>query len=141
MDIIDNKANVDIWHINYAPELIRTNILSPEEIRRGDEFKFAKHKNMFLAYRSAMREILSRYAYTAPEKLSFEQNKYGKPIFVGKYKDIKFNLSHSHKQAILGVTMDCDLIGVDIEKHDSILHFDSIIKKFIVNKIFKTMFY
>jgi 4'-phosphopantetheinyl transferase len=61
--------------------------------------------------RGFLRYILSRYLETKPERLKFSYGEYGKPALDGR---LHFNMSHSHRVALLAITEDRQ-IGVDVE--------------------------
>lgn len=95
-----------------APSLLLKykELLSPDEIKRHDRFKFEKVKTNFLITRALVRTTLSKYLGSKPEDLEFEINSFGKPSLKG----ISFNLSHTDGLIALGVTKN-KLIGIDTE--------------------------
>jgi 4'-phosphopantetheinyl transferase len=68
-----------------------------------------------------MRGILANYLKADPLRLEFIAGQNGKPAFApdSAWREVKFNLSHSHQAALLAVALGRD-VGVDIEyvKHD-----------------------
>ena len=90
--------------------------LDPDEADRARRFHFEKHRRGFVVGRGFLREVLGRYLDAKPESLQFAYGAYGKPALDGEHKStrLRFNMSHSHNLALLGVTEDNE-IGVDVE--------------------------
>lgn len=85
--------------------------LEPDELQRAERFHFEKHRSSFVVGRGFLRYVLSRYLETEPEALKFSYGEYGKPALDGR---LHFNMSHSHRVALLAITEDRQ-IGVDVE--------------------------
>lgn len=87
-------------------------LLIIDEKERAGRFHFDKHRNHYIAARGQMRRILSLYLNKDSESINFSYNEFGKPFL--ENKSLYFNISHSHKLALLAVNLIFDL-GVDIE--------------------------
>lgn len=102
----------DFWsEVNFFRQL-----LSPDELARGDRFKFVTDQINFICTRGIARCILAKYLGYAPTDLKFIYTEKGKPFFADHFNhvDINFNISHSKNLAVYGITQ-ANLIGVDIE--------------------------
>jgi 4'-phosphopantetheinyl transferase len=106
-------------------------ILSIDEIYRADNFHFEKDRNRFIISRGILREILFNYIEIPPNNILFSYSEYGKPFIMEKQNqdNINFNLSHSDKMMLVGITHKFD-IGVDIEKMKMIYNMEDIICRY-----------
>jgi 4'-phosphopantetheinyl transferase len=114
IDIWTFPLDASLWEAVELP-------ISAGERARGRRFRFPVHQRRFLAARSGVRLILSRYTGISADRLRFENGPAGKPELVGVA--LSFNLSHSDELAALAVARD-GLIGIDIERtgrHDDLL--------------------
>jgi 4'-phosphopantetheinyl transferase len=114
------SGTVHIWQIGLSlpEERIQScrELLSEDEVQRAGRFYFDRDRNHFIAARTAMRSILARYLNLAPREIAFRYGEKGKPELASDLEEsgLRFNLSHSHEQAMFAVTRHCS-IGVDIE--------------------------
>lgn len=111
---------VHIWHIDLAQPAdqihLYRNLLSADENQRADCFHFDRHRNRFIAAHAALRTILARYLGCTACDLAFSCGAKGKHDLGSGFAEsgLKFNLSHSEDQAVLGVALN-SCIGADIE--------------------------
>lgn len=89
--------------------------LSRDEHERLDRYRFERDRRRFLLRRGLLRELLSRYVGTAPGRLAFVHNAFGKPSLPDS--DLRFNLSHSHGLALFAVARGRE-VGCDVERRD-----------------------
>lgn len=99
---------IHLWSIDLDAEG-QPEMLTRDEQARAGRFRFPIDRRRFIAGRSALRLILTRYL-AGP--VAFTYTPAGKPMLPGA--GISFNLAHSGKFAIAGVASETAL-GVDIE--------------------------
>lgn len=101
--------------------------LSQDEVERANRFRFDRDRTRFVQSRGSLRHILSRYIGTAPQALTFTYSPHGKPSLAA-FPHLSFNLSHSGDMALCAVTRH-RRVGVDVEQHRHITHFDSLSRR------------
>jgi 4'-phosphopantetheinyl transferase len=129
---IDEQV-VDLWLIQLN-DVVRdldslSGFLSIDELERAARFKFDKDRQLFVGAHVALRSILSRYLRQNPEQLEFIEGSNGKPHLAEPSERIEFNLSHSHRKALLAVALGRE-IGVDIEYVKRNFQFEEIAERF-----------
>ena len=87
-------------------------LLSEDELKRANRFKFEKHRNQFITGRGYLRIILGKYLNESPVGINFSYFDKGKPYIDGN--PLKFNLAHSGGKAVYALTMNNE-VGVDLE--------------------------
>lgn len=91
------------------------NYLSSEENKHATEFKDTKLATRYRIAHAALRLILSQFINIPGQKILFEHTHNGKPLIAASQNSsLKFNLSHSHERALVGICINNE-IGVDIE--------------------------
>src|SRR4051812_42086336 len=80
-DALLENGEVNVWlaDLNVARIGQFQTGLSPDEQERATRFQFEKDRAQYIIARGILRSILARYLQTAPEKLRFRYNQYGKP--------------------------------------------------------------
>lgn len=127
-----NDSRIDLWQFSLEHEFTHfERVLNSEEQARADRFYFSRHKRRFATGRSMMRVILSRYLNTAPERLEFTYNTYGKPEVINAQK-LQFNISHTDDLALLAIGKGFPM-GVDIELY-SARPYDGIARSLFSNQ-------
>lgn len=113
-DCVLRAEQIDIWQYPLDMDFKSAHsLLSFEEQKRANNYHFAHHQARFTQARAMLRLILSKYTQINPKKISWIENKYGKPQLY-PCSDLHFNLSHSKNMAILAIGKYYPL-GVDIE--------------------------
>lgn len=112
--------HIDIWRT--ALDLPRqqidkyASVLSPDELARVERFKLERKQREYIISRGLLRRVLSHVLKQDPSLFEFEYSDHDKPhLAVNRHgKPVQFNLSHSHEQTLIAVTLE-HLIGVDVE--------------------------
>ncbi|HXM48075.1 MAG TPA: 4'-phosphopantetheinyl transferase superfamily protein [Pyrinomonadaceae bacterium] len=112
---------VHLWRANLqvpAGDLARLHgLLSPDERARAKSYRFERDRERFIVARGFLRTILGLYLDCGPAALHFNYAEHGKPSLadpVCEDASLNFNLAHSGKLAIYGITRRRAL-GVDLE--------------------------
>lgn len=112
---------VDVWkcRLDISDGQVTTlfKLLSDEEHVRAERLKIPGKRNQFVITRGRLRQIIAGLLDLDPRDFKFEYTSHGKPFLARDWQghELVFNVSHSYKMAIIGVTLDRQL-GVDIEK-------------------------
>ena len=109
---------VHIWNIDVDFDANKVlpyeNILSTDEKKRANRFKFESDRIVYETARVVLRLLSSKYLKTNPEEIQFNYNEFGKPFFKDD-TSLRFNVSHSGERIALAFCHNHE-IGVDIEK-------------------------
>ncbi len=89
-------------------------LLTPEECKKQQRYKFAKDRHDALVTRAFIRDLLSYYADIAPQDWRFDIGDKDKPEIVNPPLPLRFNISHTKNLIICAVTLNDD-IGCDVE--------------------------
>ncbi len=105
-------------------------LLSSDEQIRADRFRFAQHRQRFIAGRGILRSLLGRYLQIAPDQLQFTYSEKGKPSLANQR--LQFNVAHSQGLALYAVALDRP-VGVDLEQIRAIADLDSLTQRFFTS--------
>jgi 4'-phosphopantetheinyl transferase len=128
-------GEIHIWQIDLdLPESdlgALSATLQPEERQRAARFRFAVHRNRFIARRGQLRQILGSYLGEAAPALRFEQGPHGKPHVLRSLPgdDLHFNLSDAGPLALIAVTHAAS-VGIDVEIAHPDLDIQSLAERF-----------
>lgn len=91
-------------------------LLSDDERRRADGFRFEKDRGHYVVARGTLRLILGGCLSRPPARLRFSYNAFGKPFLADESAagGLRFSLSHSRGMALYALTRGRE-IGVDVE--------------------------
>lgn len=91
--------------------------LAPDELHRARRFRFHKDRDRFVAARSLLRAILSRYLNADPARLRFSYGPNGKPYLADTTDGdgLSFNLSRRDGLALYAITRGRE-VGIDLER-------------------------
>ncbi|MFL6417179.1 MAG: 4'-phosphopantetheinyl transferase family protein [Bryobacteraceae bacterium] len=133
-------ANVHLWRVLLDVVAADIDCLSADERARADKLIHVQHRNRFVAMRSAVRSILSRYLETTPDSIAFAYAEKGKPsISKGQNNlDLRFNLSHSGGIGLLAITVGRE-VGVDVETRQEVLDFMAVARRFFAAREYREL--
>jgi 4'-phosphopantetheinyl transferase len=89
--------------------------LSHDEIERAARIRHPTVQRRWIAARSIVRHILSKYVNRPPKAIRFLYDIYQKPHLDCPELAIQFNISHTEERMVCGITHHLP-IGIDIEK-------------------------
>jgi 4'-phosphopantetheinyl transferase len=128
-----NDNVVEVWIVDLLASRERVEhafqLLSDDERRRAEQFRFSVHRDRFVMARASLRRILARYLQVEPTQLAFKYSEYGKPSLVTPQTDIHFNASRSHERALIACVRERE-IGVDNERIRRDLDVDDLAQRF-----------
>lgn len=114
------SQEVHLWrcNLNLDPESVDHcwKILDAAEQQRADRFQFEQHRRRFIVARATLKSLIGKYLKIAATSVQFVLSDRGKPSLAPTIPSggLRFNLSHSHEQALYGFVCDRN-IGVDLE--------------------------
>lgn len=116
---VPGRERMDVWRVELPRQMTGQSwrrILAEEELMRAGRFAFEKDRAAYITTRRTLRTLLGRYLQIAPQEIRFVYSAFGKPALDPRCHDaaLRFNVSHSHRFALLAFSSDADL-GVDIE--------------------------
>lgn len=106
-------------------------LLDAYERSRVERLRFKRHKNHFIASHAGLRRCLSAVTGQAPDALKIVGPEHEKPQLVRRHPDKAacfFNLSHSGRIALVGVSQDGP-VGVDVEVLRDLPDVDSVARQ------------
>lgn len=121
-DVVLLDGEVHVWHawLNLpGSDVVRfEQLLSAEEQRRAERFRFNRDRRRFIVARGSLRAILSRYVRQDPDQLRLAYSSRGKPSLVMPSHSqgvLEFNLSRSGDLAVYAVAWGRQ-VGIDVER-------------------------
>jgi 4'-phosphopantetheinyl transferase len=111
-----------VWRIDLNGP--RASLLSAGEQRRAEAMTHPEKRAHFVAARSALRVILSRYMGQSPESLPITTMAQGKPC-LDLPDALHFNLSHAQGKALVAVARMA--VGIDLEFPRSLRQMDKLV--------------
>lgn len=126
---------VDVWRTRLDLSIDTVNnylaTLSKDERARADRFKARSKRKEFIITRGLLRKTLAQTLDIDPSSLEFDYAEHDKPFLPAATLGvpISFNVSHSHNQALVALTLD-RAIGIDIEKIRQDVSFEKLAARF-----------
>jgi len=108
---------IHVWSVPLDPPAERVaahrRLLSDDEIRRADRFRFDRHRRRYAVGRGVLRTLLGRYLGTDAAAVAFRYGDNDKP-YLADEASLWFNLSNSDELAVVAFGTSAEL-GVDVE--------------------------
>jgi 4'-phosphopantetheinyl transferase len=91
-------------------------LLSADEVERAARFHFERDRRRFIATRSLIRQVLSKYEAVAPAAWRFSKTRYGGPVVLPEPGRLapSFSVSHTRGLIVCAVAREPTL-GIDVE--------------------------
>lgn len=121
-------SDVEIWHVDLDVAPDATALLLDEERERASRFVFAHDGRRWAAARAALRSILGRLLDRPPLDVALAYGPHGKPSLADPAAELRFNLSHSGRYAVVAVTRGRE-VGVDVERLRRISDAEAIVAR------------
>ena len=116
-NLILSEDEAHIWRadldLNECFQSSFLKLLSPDEKKRAEKFRFAKDSQRFIATRGILRSLIGKYLEINPAEISFQYSEFGKPG-IANNNSLQFNISHSQNIALFAFTEKFN-IGIDVE--------------------------
>jgi 4'-phosphopantetheinyl transferase len=115
-----SKDEVHVWRtpVVLPDEFLKSlmDILSDDEKKRAERFRFETDRNRFIASHGALRSVLSLYLMLEPSGIKYSFNSHGKPGLNSELNrgGLKFNISHSYEMALVAVCEGRE-VGIDVQ--------------------------
>jgi 4'-phosphopantetheinyl transferase len=112
------RDEVHVWRssmVEHGVVLARLRpLLSPEEARQAERFRFERDRDRFTIGRAILRLLVGRYQALAAGAVTFSHGPQGKPFLPACGPPLEFNVSHSDDLALFAFARG-RRVGVDIE--------------------------
>jgi 4'-phosphopantetheinyl transferase len=125
-------APLEVTDARYQ-DLART--LASEERRRAEDLPPILARR-FIVARGILRDLLSGFTGTPPQKLKFEYGNAGKPSLADH--DINFNISHSAELGLFAFAPDRP-VGVDVENERPVRRLLDVAQRFMTEDEIRTL--
>ena len=127
-------ATVHLWRAALdaaAPTQPLLDVLSADEVRRAEGYRFVHDRRRFIATRGRLRILLGGYLGIAPAQISLTYGPSGKPEVVTRCTGARlhFNVSRSDDVALFAFALD-RRVGVDVERMRPGIAADPVVEHF-----------
>lgn len=134
--LVLDPGEVHLWRCSLDEprlEVLSQSCLTSEEWARAGNLKMAPIRAQFIAARSLLRHLLSRYLELAPREVPIEYQDGGKPLLAGPFGHLQFNVSHCQGRGLFAFTQ-VGRIGVDLERSRSIPNLEGLVGRFFAER-------
>ena len=131
----DNSPVVETFFAkteDLSPEYsILKNLINSEDKLKAEKLLFVEDRDTYLICHTLLRLVLSRKLKMDPNDIPIVYDKNNKPWLEGN--SLFFNISHTRGAFVFAISQS-SRVGVDLEKTDRSIDFDSIIKRFFCRR-------
>lgn len=110
--------------------------LSPNEVARGERYRFDEPRIRFVRCRRALREILGAAVNQPASALTFSLGVHGKPNLTEN--NLEFSVSHSAEWGVIAVSPS-QPVGVDVERADPRVTYRGLAQRFFSTAEFSAL--
>jgi 4'-phosphopantetheinyl transferase len=105
------RDEIHLWSTEIPLSAAETSILSSDEEKRRDAYRFRRDAESFALSRSFTRRVLAEYAGVPARDLTFVTDRRGKPSIAES--QIRFTVSRTDRWSVLAIADE--RVGVDVE--------------------------
>lgn len=106
------RIEVSVVPVRASPADMLWDVLSDEERRRAERYRFEEDRRRSIVARGTLRMLLGRRLGSDPRRLEFVEGAQGKPALRGG--ELEFNVSHSGDRVAIAIAQGSP-VGIDIE--------------------------
>lgn len=108
-----SEREVQLWLVPLGEGALRLAELTADEQARAERFRCPQARAAFIQARAALRRLLGRYLDLPPLAIVLSYGAQGKPRLGAGMGALQFNVSHSHRLALIAISQAP--VGVDLE--------------------------
>lgn len=135
VELTEKKIHIFLLRLEEYDEKQFYDFLSDDEKERADRLRVELKKKQFIISRSVLRKIISNSINKSHDEIVFSYTEKDKPFIKDKInnKKVEFNISHSEQRILIAVTLH-NRVGIDVEKINAKIDFESLSARFFSNK-------
>jgi 4'-phosphopantetheinyl transferase len=128
-------GTVHIWRaaldVTGSPTQPLLEVLTADEVRRAERYRFARDRALFVATRGRLRILLGGYLDLAPSAVALTYGPSGKPEVATTWTRgrLHFNVSRSDDIALFAFALD-RRVGVDVERVRPAIAAETVVEHF-----------
>jgi 4'-phosphopantetheinyl transferase len=112
-------GRVEVWHMRLPAALptlaSRAAVLSAEERRRAEAFRFDRDRARSVLARGSLRELLGAYLGLPAARVALAIGEHGKPMLADGGTGLQFNSAHAGEVVMHAFTSG-EPVGIDVEQ-------------------------
>ena len=129
-----DKVKIELYHCKLQGERISLrpyfNVLSTSERQRAMAYVDQDKRQCFVISRASLRLLLAKKLSCTPQAIQLGVTPRGKPMLIGKHKDlVSFNVSHHNDLILIALTSGAEL-GIDLAYQRLVIDYLRIAEQF-----------